>query len=166
MLLVWPAGETKGGKKRMGLLSEDLRRQLTKLFNREMQDPVSLTFFTQKSSLLSIPSQECHTCQEAGELLNEVTALSNKFKLETHDLLAEADAARRLGVERIPGLVMQGKNRGVLRYFGVPGGYDFGVVIEDLMDLSRGTTRLSAQTRKQITELPALVHIKVLVTPT
>jgi hypothetical protein len=66
--------------------------------------------------------------------------------LETHDFLAEADEAKRLGVERIPGLVMQGNNRGILRYFGVPGGYEFGVVIEDLIDLSRGTTRLSGLT--------------------
>ena len=67
---------------------------------------------------------------------------------------------------RIPALVMQGKNKGALRYFGVPGGYEFGVVIEALVDLSRGTTQLSAETRQQIADLPALVHIKVLVTPT
>lgn len=53
-----------------------------------------------------------------------------------------------------------------MRYFGVPGGYEFGVVIEALVDLSRGTTQLSAETRQQIAELPVPVHIKVLVTPT
>ena len=52
-----------------------------------MQDPVTLHFFTQKSSLLSVPSQECHTCHDAGELFNEVTSLSDKLKLETHDLV-------------------------------------------------------------------------------
>jgi alkyl hydroperoxide reductase subunit AhpF len=131
-----------------------------------MQDPVTLHFFTQKSSLLIVPSQECYTCRDAGELFNEVTSLSDKLKLETHDFLAEADEAKRLGVERIPALVMQGKNKGALRYFGVPGGYEFGVVIEALVDLSRGTTQLSAETRQQIAELPAPVHINVLVTPT
>ncbi len=150
----------------MPLLNDDIRRQLTDLFMRGLPDPVMLHFFTQKSSLLSVPSQECHTCQEAGELLVEVTALSDKLKLETHDLVADAELARSLGVERIPGLVMQGKNKGVLRYFGVPAGYEFGVVIEDLMDLSRGATQLSAETRTQISQLPAPVHIKVLVTPT
>lgn len=150
----------------MSLLNPDMRSRLSDLFSRQMQDPVTLHFFTQKSSLLIVPSQECYTCRDAGELLSEVTTLSDKLKLETHDFLAEADEAKRLGVERIPGLVMQGKNRGILRYFGVPGGYEFGVVIEDLVDLSRGNTQLSAQTRQQIAELPAPVHIKVLVTPT
>jgi alkyl hydroperoxide reductase subunit AhpF len=143
-----------------------MRGQLRELFSRQMQDPVTLHFFTQKSSLLIVPSQECHTCREAGELFSEVTSLSGKLTLETHDFLAETDEAKRLGVERIPALVMQGKNKGALRYFGVPGGYEFGVVIEALVDLSRGTTQLTAETRKQIAELPAPVHIKVLVTPT
>ncbi len=150
----------------MALINDDIRHQLTDLFTRDLQDPVTLHFFTQKSSLLSVPSQECHTCQEAGELLGEVTALSDKLKLEIHDLLADAEEAKRLGVERIPGLVMQGKNRGVLRYFGVPAGYEFGVVIEDLMDVSRGSTKLSAETRTQTGLLPRPVHIQVLVTPT
>lgn len=150
----------------MSLLSLDMHSQLRELFSGQMQDPVTLHFFTQKSSLLIVPSQECHTCRDAGELFSEVTSLSDKLKLETHDFLAEADEAKRLGVERIPALVMQGKNKGALRYFGVPGGYEFGVVIEALVDLSRGTTQLSAETRQQIAELPALVHIKVLVTPT
>lgn len=150
----------------MSLLSLDMRGQLRELFSRQMQDPVTLHFFTQKSSLLIVPSQECHTCRDAGELFSEVTSLSDRPNLKTHDFLAEADEARHLGVERIPALVMHGKNKGAMHYFGVPGGYEFGVVIEYLMDLCRVTTRLAAETRKQITELPAPVHIKVLVTPT
>jgi glutaredoxin len=127
---------------------------------------VTLHFFTQKSSLLIVPSQECYTCHDAGELLSEVTSLTDELNLETHDFLAEADEAKHLGVERIPALVMQGKNKGAVRYFGIRGGYEFGVVIEALVDLSRGTTQLSAETRQQIAELPAPVHINVLVTPT
>jgi alkyl hydroperoxide reductase subunit AhpF len=150
----------------MPLLNDNIRRQLTDLFTRDLQDAVTLHFFTQKSSLLSVPAQECPTCRDAGELLNEVTALSDKLRLETHDLVADAEEARRLGVERIPGLVMQGKNKGALRYFGVPAGYEFGVVIEALTGLSRGTTQLTAETRKLISQLAAPVHIKVLVTPT
>lgn len=148
------------------MLNEDIRRQLTDLFSHNLRDLVTLHFFTQKTSLISVPSQECHTCHDAGELLEEVVTLSDKLNLEVHDLVADMEMAKHLGVERIPGLVMQGKNRGVLRYFGVPAGYEFGVLIEALKDLSQGTTQLSAETRKQISQLPAPVHIKVLVTPT
>jgi thiol-disulfide isomerase/thioredoxin len=92
----------------MPLLNDDLRRQLTDFFRRGLKDPVTLHFFTQKSSVLSIPAEECETCREAHELLNEVVGLSDKLKLETHDFVADEEEAKRLGVERIPGLVMQG----------------------------------------------------------
>ncbi len=150
----------------MPLLNDDLHRQLTDVFTRGLHDPVTLHFFTQKSSVLTVPAEECQTCREAHELLNEVTALSDKLKLETHDFIADAEEASRLGVERIPGLVMQGKNKGVLRYSGVPGGYEFGVIIEGLLDLSGGSTKLSPDTRLKLAALPAPVTIKVLVTPT
>ena len=53
-------------------LLDDIRRQLTDLFRRGLQDTVTLHCFTRKTSVLTIPSLECHTCQEAGELLKEV----------------------------------------------------------------------------------------------
>lgn len=46
----------------MGLLSTNMRSQLANVFSRELQDPVTLHFSTQKSSLLIVPSQECCTC--------------------------------------------------------------------------------------------------------
>lgn len=150
----------------MPLLNDDIRRQVTDLFTGGLPNSVTLYFFTQKTSVLTVPSLECHTCQEAGELLKEVTALSDKLKLETHDLIGDTEEAKRLGVDKIPGVVMQGQNKGTLRYFGIPGGYEFGVIVEDLLDLSKGATRLASTTRKQLAELTAPVHVQVLVTPT
>ena len=150
----------------MPLLNEDIRRQLTDLFTKGLENPVTLHFFTQKTSVLSVPSLECNTCHEAGDLLNEITAISDKLRLETHDFVGEQEEAKRLGVDKIPGIVLQGQSKGTLRYFGVPAGYEFGVVVEDVLDLSKGTTRLAAATRKQLGELSSPVHIQVLVTPT
>ena len=73
----------------MSLLSLDMRSQVKELFNRQMQNPVTLHFFTQKFSLLIVPSQECYTCRDAGELFSEVTGLPDELKLETLDFLAE-----------------------------------------------------------------------------
>lgn len=112
----------------MPLLQLHLRHQLTEMFAKQMQSPVVLQFFTQKPSPLATPVQGCQTCHEAGELLKEVAGLSDKLPLEVHDLVAEAEQARHWGVEKIPGLVIQGKNKGGVRYFGVPAGYEFGVL--------------------------------------
>jgi alkyl hydroperoxide reductase subunit AhpF len=153
-------------EKSMPLLQPDLRSQLADIFAKQFQDPVVVKFFTQKSSPLSAPVRECHTCHEAGELLKEVAGLSDKLRLEVHDLITEGEEARRLGIDKIPGLVIQGKGKGVTRYFGVPAGYEFAVLIEALGDASRGTTRLAPATRQRLGELRGPVQIKVLVTPT
>ncbi len=150
----------------MALLREADRRQLSDLFARELQEPVTIHFFTQRASPLIVPAQECATCRETGELLEEVRGLSEKIRIETHDLVTEGETAGRMRVDRIPALVLQGKNRGTVRYFGMPAGYEFAVLVEDLVDLSRGTTRLSSATREALADLPGRAHIKVLVTPT
>jgi alkyl hydroperoxide reductase subunit AhpF len=150
----------------MALLKDKDRRQLTDIFARQLQDPVALEFFTQKSGAVSAALPECQTCRETEALLQEVAALSDKIGLTVRDFLGQAEDARSLGVDKIPCIVMKGKNKGTLRYYGVPAGYEFGVLIEDMVDLSRGGSRLTPAVRKSLSELHAPVHIQVLVTPT
>jgi len=150
----------------MPLLNDDDRAELRKLFTERLTDPVTVHFFTQRASPLSVPSSQCRTCRETGELLAELVALSNNIKIVTHDLVAEADLAKRQGIERVPALIFEGKGRGKIRYFGMPVGYEFAVLLEALLDASRGTTSLSPATKQQLAGLPKPVHLEVLVTPT
>jgi alkyl hydroperoxide reductase subunit AhpF len=69
-------------------------------------------------------------------------------------------------VDRIPAIVFRGKNKGTVRYFGVPAGYEFSVLVADLLEAASGTTQLAQATREQAAALSSPVHIKVLVTPT
>jgi hypothetical protein len=55
---------------------------------------------------------------------------------------------------------------GLMRFFGLPSGYEFMTLLEDLVDLSTGSTRLSDTTRQAVADLPAPVHLQVFVTPT
>ena len=150
----------------MASLKDKDRRQLTDIFSRQLQDPVTLDFFTQKSGAVSAALPECQTCRETEALLQEVAALSDKIGLTVRDFLGQPEAACSLGVDKIPCVVMKGKNKGTLRYYGVPAGYEFGVLIEDIVDLSSGDSRLTPAIRKSLSELHAPVHIQVLVTPT
>jgi alkyl hydroperoxide reductase subunit AhpF len=150
----------------MSLLNADDAQEIRKLFAERLTGPITVHLYTQQASPLAAPSTRCQTCRETGELLAELAALSDKIKLVTHDLVTEADQAKRAGIERIPALVFEGKGRGTVRYFGVPAGYEFAVLIEALFDVSRGTTSLSPATRQQVANLPKPVHLEVLVTPT
>ncbi len=150
----------------MALLREADRRQLQQLFAQRLTEPVTLILFTQHESPLVVPAQECQTCRETRELLEELSGLSDEIRLEIKDLIRDAEEARQLGIDNIPAIIFRGKNKGTIRYFGIPSGYEFGVLVEDIIDVANGTTRLSPQTREQLASLPSPVHIKVMVTPT
>lgn len=150
----------------MPFLREADRRQLEQIFTERLTEPVTLVLFTQHESPLVIPAQECQTCRETRELLEELAGLSDKIRLEIKDLVRDAAEARQLGVDNIPAIIFRGKNKGTLRYFGIPSGYEFGVLVQDILDVSTGTTGLSPQTREQLAKLSVPVHIKVMVTPT
>ena len=53
-----------------------------------------------------------------------------------------------------------------MRYFGIPAGYEFSTLVEDLIDVSKGQTNLSEKTREVLSQVDQDVHIQVFVTPT
>ncbi len=149
----------------MPLISDQDQQTLQKLFEG-LESDVTITNFTQHDSLLIIPGQECDYCKETRELLEEVTALSDKLHLETKDFVRDKQEADSLGVTRIPAFVLQGRARGKVRFFGIPTGYEFSTLVEDLLDLSKGTTNLSEKTRTALKEVDQDLHVQVFVTPT
>ena len=149
----------------MPIISAQDQQTLLKLFEG-LEGDVTIINFTQRESLLIIPGQECDYCKETRELLEEVTALSKKLHLETKDFVRDSQAAESLGVTRIPAFVLQGRAKGKVRYFGIPAGYEFSTLIEDLIDVSKGKTNLSDTTRKALATVDQDLHIQVFVTPT
>jgi glutaredoxin-like protein len=149
----------------MPMISPEDQQTLQQLFE-ELEGDVTITNFTERESLLIIPGQECDYCQETRDLLEEVTTLSEKLHLEMRDVVRDKQAADSLGVTRIPAFVLQGRAKGSVRYFGIPAGYEFSTLIEDLIDVSKGTTNLSDTTRETLATLDQDLHIQVFVTPT
>lgn len=152
----------------MTLLDDDVRRQLRDAF-ADLQEPVKLVLFTQGKPGPG-PALECDYCAETRQLLEELAALSDKLSLEVRDFVAEADTARRLGVDKIPALaVTRGGARPQdygIRLYGLPSGYEFATLVEDIRMVSRGSAELSAQTLAELGRLTSPVHIQVYVTPT
>ncbi len=150
----------------MPLISPEDRQTLVTLLAQELQDDVTIIYFTQHESDLSVPSQECATCKDTRELLEEVTALSEKIHLNVKDFVRDEQEAQRLGITRIPAFILQGHARGTIRFFGIPAGYEFSTLIEDLIDVSKGTTTLNEKTREALSKVDQDLHIQVFVTPT
>ena len=151
----------------MAFIPEQNKAEIKRRFRKELKEDVTVSFFTTISSLLlTIPGRECPTCPQNQELLEEVTALSPKLHLKTYDFYSDTEARDEYKVERIPATVLEANGSGRLRYYGIPAGYEFATLLEDLTTLSRGVSPLENTTRKQLRRVNQPVHMQVFVTPT
>lgn len=150
----------------MAILSAQNQAEIKNIFN-DLSGDVHLSFFTQRDSPIIIPGQECPTCKDTRLLLEEVTALSEKLHLEVHEITLDGDVAREHAIDHIPALVMTADGvKGKVRYFGLPSGYEFSVLLGSLVDVSKGQVDLSPETVTALDELDKDLHFQVFVTPT
>jgi alkyl hydroperoxide reductase subunit AhpF len=150
----------------MAFLSAQDQAEIKKIFEQLAGD-VRLLFFTQRDSPLIIPGEDCATCKDTRALLQEVAALSGKLHLEIHEIRPGDEVAREHGIERIPALVLTSDGvKGKVRYFGLPSGYEFSVLLGSLVDVSKAQVDLAEDTIKVLDGLETDLHLQVFVTPT
>ncbi len=136
-------------------------------FERELEGKVKIDYFTQRASALYVPGrEECVYCEDTRQMLEELAALSDKLALTVHELADERDAAQKLGVDKVPGIVVRGPVNRPLRFFGIPGGNEFPNFIETLIEASKAKVTLVAEAAKHLKKLKDKVSIAVYVTPT
>jgi glutaredoxin-like protein len=150
----------------MALLRAADVQALRTRFARDLVHPVTLTLFTSSSGGLTVPGADCPYCEMAQRLLEEVVALDPRLTLLVRSIVAEPDAARVAGVEKIPAILVGRNGDARLRYYGIPAGFEFGALIDALVAASRHDGGLSAHTRRALAGLTEDVHLQVFVTPT
>jgi alkyl hydroperoxide reductase subunit AhpF len=169
----------------MTIIAEKDRETIREVLETELADRVELLLVTRPRSPIYVPGrEECQTCDETRELLEELVGLSDKLSLETHDLSARPDAATTFNVSEVPAVLIRrradalenGDRPGVeeapavpppnVRFLGLPAGYEFSTLLADIVDVSKGRTDLSEETRAAVRAIDRPVHIRVFVTPT
>lgn len=151
----------------MGFISDRDQETIRKHFEDNLVSDVELVLFTQRPSMIIVPGRtECQTCSETEQLLQEVSALSDKLKLTVYDASDSKDEFASHGIGQVPVTILKGSGRGNIRFFGIPSGYEFSAFIEDIVDSSKGATRLSEETKNYLAGLTQDVNIKVFTTPT
>jgi glutaredoxin-like protein len=149
----------------MSLLNADIQRQVRDEF-ASLEHAVKLVVFTQNF--------ECQYCKETRQLVEEVAALSDKLSVEVYDFVADKALADQYGVDKIPAVVMladEGEGEALardygIRFYGIPSGYEFSTLIQDIVMVSQRDSGLSEQTRAELAALTAPLHLQVFVTPT
>ncbi len=149
----------------MAIIPDRDQDELKREFRKELKNDVTIRLFTQGSLLLSVPGRECQYCPQTQQLMEELTALSPKLHLEVYSFYSQNEEVAKYGVERIPAIVMGDDDNARLKYYGIPMGYEFATLLEDIRTLSRGVSPLTMDTRKKLRKVNQPVHIQVFVTP-
>jgi glutaredoxin-like protein len=148
----------------MSLLNDQIQKQIRQAFDA-MTGSVKIVLFTQDESAL-----ECEYCTETRQLLEEVSALSNQITLEVYDFVRDAQLAEQYHIDKIPAVAILSddptpKDYGI-RLYGVPAGYEFSSLIEDILMVSQQKSALHVKTLDELKKLTQPVNIQVFVTPT
>jgi alkyl hydroperoxide reductase subunit AhpF len=147
----------------MSLLSPSDAQLLRNEFN-VMTRPVRLLFFTQTLG--------CETCLTTRQILDELPALSDKVSIEEVNFILEPEKARQFGVDRVPAIVPVWRDEqdvdqdSRIRFLGTPAGYEFVNLIQAVLLVGGGPTRLSEETRTKLAALDRPLTMQVFTTPT
>jgi alkyl hydroperoxide reductase subunit AhpF len=149
----------------MALLDDPTRAEVKKAL-APMANPVRLIVFTQgKEGAL-----ECETCMETRQLAEEVSSLNGKIHLEIRDFLADSALAEKMRIDKIPSMALLAEESPLqdygIRFYGLPGGFEFSTFIQDLLVASRRNPGLNPTTISKISQIHEPVHIQVFSTPT
>jgi glutaredoxin-like protein len=142
----------------VAILGEKERRYLKSKFERELLGGVRLVSFTQEF--------ECEYCAEVRSLAEEIAELDDRISAEVYDFQSDRSLAEKLRVDKIPALLIFGEKEYGVRFFGIPSGYEFMTLVDDIIQVSRRSSSLPAPLKEKVKQIDCPVHIQVFVTPT
>jgi len=150
----------------MAMIPDQDREFLKDKFNDEMQNNVTIVAYTRKAEGEQSAGLECEFCNETQQIVEELADLTDKIRVERREFSASDPSVKDLGVDKLPAIVLEGPPDGAVKYFGIPGGFEFSSLVEDIVDVSRGQTDLSDEAKETVRGIDQDTHIQVFVTPT
>jgi len=142
----------------MSLIPDEHKEHLRMELNEKLEKPVKIVMFTQEV--------ECQFCAQTKQLISELAALNDKIKVEIYDFLKDSEKTKEYGVDKVPAIVIVGERDYGIRFYGMPYGYELQTLLEAVINVSKGRTDFSEETRKKLKEIKTPVHIQVFVTLT
>jgi glutaredoxin-like protein len=142
----------------MALLKEKDRQFLKEEFGKRLKDPVKLLVFTQTIA--------CDFCQQNEDIASEVAGLSDKITVETYNFVLDKAVVKQYGIDKIPALALVGPKDYGMRFYGIPAGYEFTTLVEDILMVSSGDAGFSPEIRELVDLVKTPIHIQIFVTPT
>jgi alkyl hydroperoxide reductase subunit AhpF len=140
------------------LINDDVAAQLKEEF-KALKNPVRLAVFSQA---LADPESE-----QVRRLVDEMAGLDPKLSFEAYNFVLDKEKVESLGIARIPAVAVLGQDKDYgIRFYGLPSGYEFGTLVDAVLDVSSGESGLSAETKAALAAVDKPVHVQVFSTPT
>src|SRR5262245_56834618 len=142
----------------MALIREEVAQQLRQEF-AGLVNPVRVAVFSQA---LADPESE-----QVKRLMEELAAIEPHIAVESYNFELDTAKVEALGMRRTPGIAILGQEKDYgVRFYGLPSGYEFGTLIDAILDVSSGQSELKDATRQALAGIKSPVHIQVFSTPT
>ena len=136
----------------LAILPTNVKQQVEEMFS-QIGDPIKMILVDEGGK------------SELDQLLSELDALSPK--LSYHRATTSDIARYGLEEESLPSILLEGpEGLSRARFTGAPAGHEFGVLVQDIIDLSQGKIELSEATKRYLESLTEDVHLQVFTTPT
>ncbi|MFX1508519.1 MAG: thioredoxin family protein [Promethearchaeota archaeon] len=139
-------------------IEEKILNEVRQMFEGLTSD-VTLHMFTNKN--------HCLLCNETLDLAEQIAQQSDKVTLDHCECDINSEKAQDWQITRHPAIAIEGKGKGLIRFFGIPSGYEFGSLIESIiMAGSDKEIDLPPEVREEVEKIDQPVHLQVFVTPT
>lgn len=136
-------------------LSKKMKKQVSGSFSK-IKSPVEVLLFTSGK----YPRVETQT--EAA--MKEILSLSKKLKFKKYKI--SSSQARKYGIGKAPAIVLNGKEKGKIRFFGFPSGYLFPIFVMDILQASGVKQKIAPESAKKAETAPKKkTKIEVFVMP-
>ena len=80
--------------------------------------------------------------------------------------MKDAEIVKKYNIDKIPATIILGERDYGIRFYGVPAGYEFTSLIEDIVDARLRRPTIQKDVLKELDKVDRPVHIQVLVSPT
>ncbi|MHA1910457.1 MAG: protein disulfide oxidoreductase [Candidatus Kariarchaeaceae archaeon] len=106
----------------------------------------------------------CVYCRETELMLKTLSALSDLVSLLIwHG--SNNKKAQEYAIDKFPGIIIEGKNKGTIRFFGIPSGYEYTSLVHSILSAGSFSKDITENIRKRLDKLEKNVHIQIFVTP-
>jgi glutaredoxin-like protein len=146
-------------------VSNSSHTEITQLLAERLEAPVEIHLLVNNPPHgflhTAAPTQQPKCCQATAHVLHELSDCTDKISVQVHQ--ATDLAPNPLGMKWAPGLAVVGRQDFGIRHYGLPSGYDFALLLNTIVDVSAGTTALSAQTLDALQTIDYPIQLTVFV---